>query len=478
MKKSFFAFVTAMLLPMALFAQAPFDASGTCENYFGHNAMWIFDSSNKVLTICSNNGEDVTQESRDISVFASDDAVNKLGSGENWTYTKGVQKSFDVRSGIYISSVPTYDEKSDEIGEDFFPQNYRFVDFVPTSGNITVGFNVPNTLSGMYDIYVVTCPMWLKDDYNNIPQEEWDVRPYRFTATIIELDDEGVNIGQFPTKGKTLENPNPIDDKQKTIFLSQGMIYDEAGHIIVNDTIYLGKYTFKNAYYGKDYGVIIQIASSILSSQRSDFSNEMLISSILLKPCGNNTNDSFVGIQSDVEHVAIKNGITEINYAFGAHGFQKLSSVLIGDDIKKIKENTFANCRHLTEVVLGSNVESLGEGAFDNCLVTRIYSYADYPPEVAQGNHDTKESFSVVKTNCKLFVKPTSIDLYRVDPYWGQFNIQPMSEEALAIENLNILYQGEEIMRYTQGGIKTDVHQKGVNIIRYSDGSTQKVFVK
>jgi hypothetical protein len=211
--------------------------------------------------------------------------VNKLGSDDNWTYTKGVQKSFGGRSGIYVSSIPVFDDESEQTGVDQKSQNYRFVDFVPTSGNITVGFNVPNTLPGLYDIYLVTCPMWLASDYNNIDMAEWDVRPYRFTATIIERENEGKNIGQFPTKGKTLENPDPIDEKQKTVFLSQGMIYDDAGHIIVNDTTYLGQYQFKNAYYGRaDYGVIIQIASSILSSQRKDFSNEMLISSIILKP--------------------------------------------------------------------------------------------------------------------------------------------------------------------------------------------------
>lgn len=227
----------------------------------------------------------VEQFFKKIKVTASDGAVNKLGSGDNWTYTKGVQKSFGARSGIFVSSIPTYDEEGEQTGVDQKRQNYRFVDFVPTSGNITVGFNVPNTLSGLYDIYIVTCPMWLASDFNNIDMAEWDVRPYRFTATIIERENEGKNIGQFPTKGKTLENPDPIDEKQKTIFLSQGMIYDDAGHIIVNDTTYLGQYQFKNAYYGRaDYGVIIQIASSILSSQRKDFSNEMLISSIILKP--------------------------------------------------------------------------------------------------------------------------------------------------------------------------------------------------
>ena len=176
-------------------------------------------------------------------------------------------------------------EEGEEVGTDALRQPYSFIDVVPTSGNITIGFNVSNTLSGTYDIYLVTCPIWLKDDFNNIDISEWDDRPYRFTATVIERENEGKSIGQFPTKGKTLENPEPIDEKQKNIFLSQGMMYDENGHILVNDTTYLGQYQFKNAYYGRpDYGVIIQIASSILSSQRKDFSNEMLISSIILKP--------------------------------------------------------------------------------------------------------------------------------------------------------------------------------------------------
>ena len=220
-----------------------------------------------------------------IKVWASDASVNKLGSGDNWNYTKGVEKSFAVRSGVYTSRIETYDDEGEISGTEALRQTYRYVDFAPTSGNITVGFNVPNTLSGTYDIFIVTCPMWLKSDFNNIDISEWDVRPYRFTATIIERENEGKNIGQFPSKGKAMENPEPIDEKQKNIFLSQGMIYNEDGHIMVNDTTYLGQYTFKNAYYGRpDYGVIIQIASSILSSQRKDFSNEMLISSIILKP--------------------------------------------------------------------------------------------------------------------------------------------------------------------------------------------------
>lgn len=232
----------------------------------------------------------VEQFFKKIKVTASDASVNKLGSGDNWTYTKGVNKTFSMRAGTFTSTVniPVYDDEGEIISyeRESLRQPFSYVDFTPTSGNITVGFNVPNTLSGTYDIYIVTCPIWFKDDYANIPIEEWDARPYRFTATIIERDDEGKNIGQFPSKGKTLENPEPIDEKQKTIFLSQGGVtYNDKGQTVINDTTYLGQYQFKNAYYGRaDYGVIIQIASSILSNQRKDFSNEMLISSIILKP--------------------------------------------------------------------------------------------------------------------------------------------------------------------------------------------------
>ena len=246
-----------------------------------------------------------------IKVFASDGSVNKMGSGATWTYTKNVGETFVPKSGVFISSMTNYDEEGEETGMDVLRQTYRYVDFAPTSGNITVGFNVPNTLSGTYDIYLVTCPLWLSKDYNNIPQEDWDIRPYRFTVSVIERENEGKNMGQFPTKGKTFDNPAwegiskqelkdkslssttylapnwPLeyDEEQKKYIPSSQILRDDNGHIIVNDTTYVGQYQFKNAYYGRpDFGVIIQVASSILSSQRTDYSQEMLISSIILKP--------------------------------------------------------------------------------------------------------------------------------------------------------------------------------------------------
>ena len=352
----------AVLLPVSVWAQT--SVTSNKANYFGDNAVWSYDKGTKALTISPNSGEGSTQQSWDmfssIRVFASDDAVNKLGHWEQgfyfWDYTKGVGKTFNVRSGVYTSA--------GQEGKDELSQNYRFVDFVPTSGNITVGFNIPNTFADTYDIYLVTCPIWMKDDYNNIPQEEWDARPYRFTAKIIEREDDGENVN-FPYEGVSLENPNPIDETLPNIFLSQGIAYDKDGYIIVNDTTYLGQYQFKNSYYGDaDYGVIIQIGSSILSSQRRDFSNEMLISSIILKPHGT---DASFDVQEDVEHIVVENGITEINYAFDMHGFSNIKTVEISNSVKSIGMSAFCDCNGLTSLTIPNSVNSIGMSAFQGC---------------------------------------------------------------------------------------------------------------
>ncbi len=128
------------------------------------------------------------------------------------------------------------------------------------------------------------------------------------------------------------------------------------------------------------------------------------------------------------------------------------------------------------EVRWGSNVEKIGACAFDGCLVTSIYSYATFPPVGTQG---TQDSFSVVKSNCKLYVKPECLDLYKVDSYWGQFNILSMDGEALAVQGVKDEAEEDEVVkRYNINGQRIIVPQKGVNIIRTSDGKVKKVLVK
>lgn len=195
----------------------------------------------------------------------------------NAAYTKNVNTNFRRYSGTYAAY--SYNEDSTEVSRK--DVDYSFVDIVPSnqSSNISIAFKVPNTLSGEYDMYLISCPIWMTQE-NRLAQR-WDERPYRFYTYVIERNNTGKELGLYPASGERIPNP----DGSGNYFVTKGLQYDEEGYPIVNDTTYLGSYTFKNAYYGRnEEGVLIQFQSQVTSKLATTYSREMLVSSIVLKP--------------------------------------------------------------------------------------------------------------------------------------------------------------------------------------------------
>ncbi len=223
-----------------------------------------------------------------IKVRANAGSINvDLDASGKDLFTKNVNKNFRSDRGTFTSVA--YDTLGNVTSRKAI--NYEYVDIVPTtkSVNPNVGFDIPNTLSGTYDIYLVTCPIWLMSsreyvsgsNYYTINFDSVDVRPYRFYSLIYERENEGKNLGEYPSSGKRMKNPATGEE----VFETRGFVRDEEGHVVINDTTYLGSWTFKNAYYGRnDEGVILQLQTYITSKQTDEYSREMLISSIILKP--------------------------------------------------------------------------------------------------------------------------------------------------------------------------------------------------
>ena len=217
-----------------------------------------------------------------IKISASSASINKdLDKNGKAQFTKNANENFRNYASTFYSTII---DTVENVVLDRKNIDYRYVDIVPSSGSVnpTVGFDIPNTLSGTYDIYLVTCPIWLNSDYNNIPDSLLDTRPYRFYTYIYERDDDG----EYPSSGLRLKNPVLDEDgKETNYFTTIDTLYDAEGHRIVNDTTFIGTHTFNYAYYGRnDEGVIIQFQSQITSKLTKDYSREMLISSIILKP--------------------------------------------------------------------------------------------------------------------------------------------------------------------------------------------------
>ena len=220
----------------------------------------------------------------------NDDLDNK-GTGK---FTKNVNTAFKTTNGTYSYKWRDQQQKT---------YKYSFVNIEPSSGsaNPIVGFDVDNNLSGLYDIYLVTCPIWMATpptgDLTPEVIELQDTRPYRFYVNVFERDDKG----EYPNSGVRLKNPNKADVENygKNYFVTHGNTIfknpEDSTELAINDTLYIGEYEFKNAYYGRnDNGVVIQLQVQITSKQTKEYSRQMLISSLILKPRGYKNDDGEV----------------------------------------------------------------------------------------------------------------------------------------------------------------------------------------
>lgn len=218
-----------------------------------------------------------------------------LDSKGNAAYTKN--SNFSSRNGQIVFTVTD----STTMEKTVTSVNYNYLDVIPTtsSANISVAFKIPNTLSGTYDIFLVTNPIWMSID--NLATDNIDERPYRFYTYIIERNTTGNDAGLYTGAGTRLANP----DGSGSYFETKGFAMDTINHIpIVNDTTYIGKYEFKHAYYGRnDEGVLIQFQSQVTSKLTKTYSREMLISSILLKPHDDSKGDIIVVPSTAAEEV-------------------------------------------------------------------------------------------------------------------------------------------------------------------------------
>lgn len=152
-----------------------------------------------------------------------------------------------------------------------------------TSASPKYSFKIPSTLSGTYEIQLVTVPWWFANTLGSV----YDDAGYRFYAFIWEkqngTESGNATAGQYPSSGTRLV---ATDEHASGNYIVTKNTKDD-GTIIYTDTISLGEYTFKNAYYGQnEEGVILQIAPQVTSTQmkRNEYTKNMAIAAIILKP--------------------------------------------------------------------------------------------------------------------------------------------------------------------------------------------------
>jgi len=149
-------------------------------------------------------------------------------------------------------------------------------------------------------------------------------------------------------------------------------------------------------------------------------------------------------------------------------GCTNLQKVQIGDGVTSIGDWAFSGCSSLKSFSFGTNVSNIGKEAFSDCTaMTKLISKAATPPTCG-----TQALDDINKWNCKLYVPTESLSQYQQADQWKEFFF---IEAGIKNVNGNNSNKATIKSRYDLGGKQLSQPQKGLNILKMSDGTTRKI---
>ena len=227
----------------------------------------------------------------------------------------------------------------------------------------------------------------------------------------------------------------------------------------------------RNAFEGCSGLTSITLPSGVTEIQHSAFYGCSGLTSITL-PSGVTeiSNSTFSGC-SGLTSLTLPSGVTEIgSSAFS--GCSGLTSLTLPSGVTWIGHFAFKGCSGLTSITLPSGVTEIGESAFANCSgLTSIYVYAEKMPKLRTNMFDGCDA-----KKCTVYVPKGTYDDYWLSEFGYFENI--VEFEATGINNVITSNDAKELSRYSVNGQRLSAPTKGLNIVKYSNGSVKKVAVQ
>ena len=225
------------------------------------------------------------------------------------------------------------------------------------------------------------------------------------------------------------------------------------------------------AFFGCSSLTSLTIPSSVTSIGNNAFYGCSSLTSLTIPSSVTSIGYAAFSDCSSLTSLTIPSSVTSIgDYAF--FGCSSLTSLTIPSGVTSIGEAAFSGCSGLTSLTIPSSVTSIGNYALKGCSgLTSIYVYPEKLPKLGEKVFDGCNA-----KNCKVYVPTGTYDDYWLSEFGYFENI--VEFDATGIDKVTTSTDANELSRYSVNGQRLSVPTKGLNIVKYSDGSVKKVVVQ
>jgi hypothetical protein len=225
------------------------------------------------------------------------------------------------------------------------------------------------------------------------------------------------------------------------------------------------------AFFGCSSLTSLTIPSSVTSIGNNAFYGCSSLTSLTIPSSVTSIGYAAFSDCSSLTSLTIPSSVTSIGEA-AFYGCSSLTSLTIPSGVTSIGEAAFSGCSGLTSLTIPSSVTSIGNYALKGCSgLTSIYVYPEKLPKLGEKVFDGCNA-----KNCKVYVPTGTYDDYWLSEFGYFENI--VEFDATGIDKVTISTDAKELSRYSVNGQRLSVPTKGLNIVKYSDGSVKKVVVQ
>lgn len=195
---------------------------------------------------------------------------------------------------------------------------------------------------------------------------------------------------------------------------------------------------------------------------------------------------------SSLKSMKLPVGITEIKSGL-LSGCTNLTSIDIPYTTEEIGHNAFSKCTSLKSIELPYSLNNMGISVFYGCtaltsvtIPKNIRYISDY---TFRGCNSLKSIYALnpqgigikgkpfeeyTQSQCTLYVPEGSMDNYKRGEEWNAFN-HIVEFSPTGIDGVHSAAERREVERYDTSGRRLTSPTKGLNIVRFNDGTTRKV---